>query len=300
MKINLISVDNGVGLTQDVNLVREILKPHQCKFINVKGVSHEKADINIFFEILNEKFYPLASKNLFFPNPEWFYFAKKLKDIDLVLCKTRDTERIFNKLGCATIYTSFTSRDLLKEMPKQRQYIHLAGKSSNKGTPAVFQAWNSHPLPMLIFCKADKFDQYEKHSENITTLWGRMTEPDLIRLMNTTAFHVCPSEYEGFGHYIWEAKSTGGIVITTKAEPMSDFVREGVDGFTVDYDRRSHQSLGTLYFVSPKALQKVIERTEALTDQQILDMGKQSRLMWEDNDKFFKNILKLIINEIAK
>jgi glycosyltransferase involved in cell wall biosynthesis len=301
MKINLISHDNGVGLTQDVAICKRLLSGHECKFVEIKSNQvPEKADINIFFELLNDKFYPFAKYNLFFPNPEWFWSVKMLKGLNLVLCKTRDAENIFTKLGCQTVYTSYTSRDMRDKTPKVRQYIHLAGKSSNKGTNAVFQTWNGRDLPDLIFCKADKYDQFKKHTDNIKPVWGRMKEEDLKYLMNSSLFHVCPSEYEGFGHYIWEAKSTGGIVITTNGAPMSDFVRDSIDGFTVKSDRRSSQSLGILHHVSVKGLEETIRKTMILTESELSEMSRQSRAMWEDNDRYFKQIFKLVIDEIVK
>jgi hypothetical protein len=42
-------------------------------------------------------------------------------------------------------------------------------------------------------------------------------------MMNRHRFHIMPSKYEGFGHYIHEAIGCGGIVLTTDARPMNEF-----------------------------------------------------------------------------
>lgn len=298
MKINLISVDNGVGLTQDVNLCREILKEHTCKFFDVHINRIEKADINIFFEIPNSSLYPFAKYNLFFPNPEWFWFAKQLKGIDIVLCKTRDAERLFSRLGCQTVYTSFTSRDMYEDHPKLKQYLHLVGKSANKGTKEVFTAWNGSALPNLVLAMTKDFQAYTDHSDNILTIFERQPDEQIKMLLNSSAFHVCTSDYEGFGHYIWEAKSTGGIVITTNGEPMSDFVRDGIDGFLVSVGRRSRQQMATLCHIWPDSLKEVVKKTMALTDEQLNLMAVASRQSWEQNDAYFRDIFVKIIDSL--
>lgn len=298
MKINLISVDNGVGLTQDINICKDILHSHKhkCTFHDVKAVNTpHKADINIFFEILNHKFYHKAAINLFFPNPEWFWFKNELNDIDLVLCKTRDAQNIFNRLGCRTIYTSFTSRDMQAHVRKERKYLHLAGQSMNKGTKQVVATW-TQDMPELMLCST-KYT-YNIKGKNIAPIFDRLSENDLTYLMNEAAFHLCPSDYEGFGHYIWEAKSCGGIVLTTNAEPMSDFVQDGKDGFLIPYRKMTRQQMAVLKHITSDGLLETIKRTEQLTDGQIREMSQASRRSWEENDRFFRKIFIEIINNV--
>jgi glycosyltransferase involved in cell wall biosynthesis len=293
MIINLISVDNGVGLTQDMAIVKDILKGHRCTFHDVRAkYPPKKADINIFFEIINSKFYHKARINLFFPNPEWFWFNSQLKGIDLVLCKTIDAQRIFNNFGCRTLYTSFTSRDMKAETLNYRSYLHLAGQSTNKGTKEVIEAWGEN-MPPLTLCSTKK--QWPE-TDNVTPIFSRMEENELTFLMNSTTFHLCPSDYEGFGHYLWEAKSCGAIVITTDAEPMNHFVTDGVDGFLVPVERTSKQQAVVLKHISPEGLRVVVKRTEGLTEDQIVRMCTASRKAWEYNDKFFKRIFTVLIN----
>lgn len=300
MKINLITVDNGVGLTQDVRVVKSILKDHDCRFIDIEKGPPETADVNIFFEIIHKRFYPYAGVNLFFPNPEWFWFRGYLKGLDLVLCKTRDAERIFKQLGCNTVYTSFTSEDRRRKAEKQRKYLHLAGQSQNKGTMEVFRAWNNQPLPELVFCKTKAWEIYANHSKNITGVFTRMPDKVLLNLLNACYFHICTSDYEGFGHYIWEAKSCGGIVITTDGEPMSDFVHNGIDGFTVQVARYGRQQLAETKRISVEKLREVVHYTANLTDGELEGMSRASRQAWEENDRFFKTIFRNIILEVYK
>ena len=45
--------------------------------------------------------------------------------------------------------------------------------------------------------------------------------------------YVCPSSTEGYGHYLNEGRSAGGIIITTDAAPMNELVSNGDNGLLV-------------------------------------------------------------------
>ena len=300
MKINLISNDNGVGLSRDMRIVKALLSNHKCTLIDLlERKEPEPADINIFFEILNNRYYKYANYNLFFPNPEWFDYPALLNGIDLIMCKTLDCLRIFSKLSNKCVYTSFTSQDNYIDYPSEdeRVYIHTAGQSKAKGTDTVFKSWKLD-YPKLIFSKLNDFKAYQVANENIYTYFQRMPQEILTELQNKCTFHLCPSEYEGFGHYIWEAKSCGGIVITTDAPPMDAMVTDGVDGFLCPTYMSRKSRFGRLHTIDQKGFQQVIERTFDLTDKEIAAMRKASRKAWELNDLFFKQTFTEIINTI--
>lgn len=46
----------------------------------------------------------------------------------------------------------------------------------------------------------------------------------LSHLQQSTPLHVCPSEREGFGHYINEARAAGAVVIAPDHPPMNELV----------------------------------------------------------------------------
>jgi hypothetical protein len=300
MRINLLSHDNGVGLTQDVKIVKSILKGHRCTFYDLRYAEPVKADLNIHFEHIGNHWAKFAKTNLFFPNPEWFEWPQMLKDIDLTLCKTKDCQRIFDAIGLSpTVYTSFTSEDRnTGQREEKRVYLHTAGQSETKGTFTVFNAWKKS-YPDLILTKLRNHRMFNRKQDNIFTVFERINLEVLQELQNKCTFHVCPSEYEGFGHYIWEAKSCGGIVITTGTAPMSEMVTEE-DGFLVTPSGRSRRyNYGRLHYIEEKALQEVIEKTMTLTDKQVNQMRLKSRANWEKNDTFFKDTFTKIVNQYA-
>jgi len=303
MKINLLSHDNGVGLTQDIRIVRSILAPrHEVVFTDLRHGNHNKADVNIFFEILDGKHYDYAKVNLFFPNPEWFWWPKQLSGIDIVLAKTHDAVKIFENISTGyqpkVVYTSFTSEDRYDpDVPRERAYLHAAGQSETKGTQTVFNAWKPE-YPRMVFTKLKAYQQYTSHHRNIITCFDRMPLDILKAIQNKCAFHICTSEYEGFGHYIWEAKSCGGIVITTDGAPMKEMVTDGVDGWLVDAPIKRKMNFARCSIVGLSSLQEVIEKTIAMTDTEVEVMRAQSRRRWEDNDAMFRAKLNEIINSL--
>lgn len=303
MIINLISHDNGVGLTQDVAIVRDVLRGHQCQFVEIKKQwatgTWPRANINIFFELLDPRLVHAAPVNIFFPNPEWFWFRKELGKIDLVCAKTRDAERIFNKLGRQTVYTSFTSRDMFLDgyEDKQQAFIHLAGQSNTKGTPAVWDAWQRRgDWPQLYFFKSKGAENYinRQAGKNMTPCFVRVNEDIIRSALNYCQFHLCPSAYEGFGHYIWEAKSCGGIILTTDGEPMRDFITPQ-SGLLVPTARHGRQQMAQTCHVSPQGLAKAVDRAIALSGEERAAMALKSREEWEENDRYFRTILSKII-----
>jgi glycosyltransferase involved in cell wall biosynthesis len=297
MKINLLSHDNGVGLTQDVRIVKSILdKEHEVHFTDLRNGRFMKADINIFFEILDGRHYDNAKWNLFFPNPEWFWWPKMLLGIDLVLCKTKDAVKIYKRLKCETVYTSFTSEDRnLNITEKDESFLHTAGQSETKGTQTVFNAWKPE-YPRLVFTKLKNYSQFAGKQKNIMKCFERMPFEVLRNIQNKCRYHVCTSEYEGFGHYIWEAKSCGGIVITTDGAPMNEMVTDGVDGFLVRTYKEKKMNFAQLKLIDSEALQEVIERTMNMSQDEKLFMQTESRLAWEKNDRYFRETLTKVIN----
>ena len=61
--------------------------------------------------------------------------------------------------------------------------------------------------------------QFEKNRANID-FRTKVTEEELVRLMNSHKFHICPSPYEGFGHSIHEGAGCGAYVIVMAAPPF--------------------------------------------------------------------------------
>lgn len=138
LKINLVAWDNGVGLTTDCAILKEVLEGmgHKTRFFNIlQNEPIPKADINIFIEQMRIEWLARATKNWFIPNPEWYKDPTSyLSFFDLILCRTKENERIFKKIGSKTYYTGFASFDKYDPSVTKNyaKCLHLAGAATQK------------------------------------------------------------------------------------------------------------------------------------------------------------------------
>lgn len=290
-KINIVSNRNGVGLSQDIEILEtELLKlGHQVAFIEDADLSSiQKADINILIQPLNLLSLPYAEKNYLIPNPEWCYFTPaEIALFDLILCKTREGERIFKSLNSNTIFMGFTCKDrydpVIAKNPKKA--FHLAGKSIQKGTDQLVRTWLQNPQwPELILVK-NKSYAYPSAS-NISYLYGYLPFDQLKALQNSCGLHLCTSETEGFGCYLMEGLSCGAVVVTTDAPPMNEFVKD--KRCLVGVERTAPMQLATNYYVDPKKLDKTITGLFSLSEDELTAIGMQNREFYLENDRKFK------------
>src|SRR6185295_13835563 len=103
---------------------------------------------------------------------------------------------------------------------------------------------------------------------NIRHLIDYLDDAQLKRLQNAHRFHLCPSETEGFGHYLVEAMGIGAVTLTLDAPPMNEMITPE-RGLRVPTARTGAQNLATTYFYDEAAMQAAIERALALDDAQL-------------------------------
>lgn len=323
--VNIISVDNQHGLTRCSSILAQVLR--QAGFrVSVFKVGHPSLehkihrittylerfssnifrkkppyDINIFIQDIIPAWLPYARVNCLLPMPEWFTekSCSLLPQIDYILCCTKMTQDIFNKLGCKTEFTSFTSVDQLNtNYPKDyNQFFHLAGSNaSQKGTKTLIEVWLRHPeWPRLtIRQQAKPFHTEAQNIQYITTF----LEPEiLVQYQNSSGVHLCPSEVEGFGHYIVEAMTTKAVVITTDAPPMNELITPE-RGRLAYYDRIEPLRLGTKYSVSPQSLEQKIEEVLAMDEATKKQLGENAREWYLQNDQFFRHKIVEVLSNL--
>ncbi len=313
--VNIISVDNQHGLTRCSSILAQVLLKAGFR-VSVFKVGHPSLghkihrittyferftsnilrnrppyDINIFIQDIIPNWFPYARVNCLLPMPEWFSESSLslLPQIDYVLCCTKLTQEIFNKLGCQAEFTSFTSLDQLnqKYTKDYDQFFHLAGSNAaQKGTKTLIEVWLRHPgWPRLTIRQQAK--SFHTKAENIEYI-TEFLEPDiLVQYQNSCGVHLCPSEVEGFGHYIVEAMTTKAVVITTDAPPMNELISPN-HGRLANYDRTETLRLGTKYSVSPQSLEQTIEEVLAMDYASKKQLGEKAREWYLENDGFFR------------
>lgn len=299
LRVNLFCFSNGVGLQTDKEVLQEALQRLGCSVECIEyGMKPKKckADINIFFEHpLSDKF-SFAERNWLIPNPEWYtQDLSLLKKIDLILCKTRESERIFRKMGLSVYYLGFTSPDCRLEGIEKDfgRFFHLGGRSDQKGTSALLKLWMSKlDYPHLTIVKHRM--EWMVCRRNIQSISQYVPKADLRMIQNQCGIHLCLSETEGFGHYMMEAMSAGCIVLTTNAPPMNEFISD--QRCLIPFDRTSPQRLGINYYVDTSALKNQIDSLLQLSKEELRLIGEHNRAIYERKTSEFYERLDCLMD----
>lgn len=310
--VHLLGFDNGVGLTRDLRLLDETLRAlgYPVEFTNTRrrggipgllqrwrGRRHAarlarrhrrglppRYDFVLMEEHIAPAFLDDAPRRVLLPHPEWFLprDLEALNRIDLVLTKTREAERIFAARGCRAVCIGFTSDDRRDaSVPRERAFFHLAGSSRTKNTEPLLALWRRHPeWPRLTVVQHPGEVKSNASAPNIDHRVGYLDEAELKRLQNAHRFHLCPSETEGFGHYIVEAMSVGAVVITMDAPPMNEMITPE-RGVLVPYSRTGTQHLATTYFFDDAAMESAVRKALDLDAARCDALGAAARAWYE-------------------
>ncbi|MDQ3057091.1 MAG: glycosyltransferase [Pseudomonadota bacterium] len=325
--LNLIVWDNGVGLSRDLRLLADALrragfdvhlspigrgklrKWFRPLWMRGKLLSQRlrdggasRFDANIMLEHIRPEDMPAARLNFFIPNPEWCLptDVALLECVDAVLTKTRHAEAIFAARGCRVAPIGFTSEDQHDPaVPRERTFFHLAGRSKNKGTQQLIDLWLRHPgWPLLTVVQSPREAKViTPPVDNIDHRVDYIDDAELLRLQNGNWFHLCPSETEGFGHYLVEAMSVGAVTITTDAPPMNEMISAD-RGVLVNPARTETQFLASTYYFDDAALEAAVERVLSLVDGELAALGSRAREWFLQNDHGFSDRLKQAITPL--
>ena len=112
-------------------------------------------------------------------------------------------------------------------------------------------------------------------------------------LLNACIIHLCPSMYEGFGHYINEARSTGAVILTTDRPPMNEFITD--KRFLVEGQRARVHNLVPLFKVNTIDLSNKIQAVFNMDFEELEQIGIENRKKYLQLDTFFKDkLLKFV------
>lgn len=326
-RVNIIAWDNGVGLSRDMGMLanalmqtghqvtltalgrgglRKLLRPFKRKtqlfWQRITCGAEARYDINLMLEHIRPEYFPFARHQVLMPNPEWFLPSDRevLSSIDLVLAKTQHAEAIFSALGVKTIYSGFTSPSCFDDsVPRRSEFFHLAGRSSNKGTAALLALWQKHPeWPKLCVLQNPRSANRSASLANVDHRIAYLDDAIVRELQNAHTYHLCPSETEGFGHYLVEAMSVGAVTITLNAPPMNELV-DAQRGLLLPYAHTSVQHLATTYYFDEQAMTAAIERALHLSIEECHAIGRQARAWHADNDSAFRQRIAAAIATLA-
>lgn len=307
MKINIISYDNGYGLTTDIkklkNLLLQVNKQADIKIYNFYDYRCRQADLNIYLEIVNNLLLKFAKYNILIPNQEWYYhyWVPYLENFDMVLTKTKYAYDIFKDIKEVKEiqYLGWTSQDKFDSSVYNfnRRCLHLCGRSIYKQTQRIINEWKSEYVPLTIVYSPKDVKLKLKQKNNITYINQKLNNKQLQDCLNTHSIHLCCSETEGFGHYLNEAKSCQALVITTDAPPMNELI-DDENGLKIKYISRNplNKTLGDKFEFDKNDFHRVISSLNDIPESKILEKGVLARKSYLDMEAKFITNLKCVFD----
>ncbi len=295
-KVNIFSINNGRGLEADRIILKSALELFGCEVIdkeyyNLIQDDEPRVDVNIFINTIFPQFFSCAKFNWFIPNPECYWQDPNLlENVDLILARTIEVEKIFQPLVKKIYFLGFSSYDCYRDDILKNSYscLHLAGGSNRKGSHSVEEAWlNKEKMPPITVIG------YKMFNEDMCLL-QRVPTDKLRYFQNSLGIHVCPSEVEGYGHYIMEAMSAKAVVITTNAAPMNEFIQD--PRCLVAYYKKFPCALGIRYFVEPEKLMEIVQNIILLSEEELREIGDKNRDVYlKKTEEFYTNLENLLI-----
>lgn len=281
MKVLLISnLREKKGLFKDALVLSKLIEELGHNPISVDfrdEISVEGIDLAIHLEVVRQDLFDELQRNWWIPNPEWASSDKMavIGKFEQVLCKTQDAFRIFSEYANNTVLTGFTCEDKLDErVPREKIFFHAHRGSIVKGTEVIRQAQTKIAFPIIF---AEDFD-----------------DATLKNWQNRCLFHLCPSEYEGWGHSLHEALSVGAVVVSSDTPPMSDM--KGLARL-VKTDPNGSICLANLGKPRVDSLVEAIEWCQKLTDSEIAELSLKARQTYEEKTEDFKRVFSELISK---
>ena len=317
-QINL-AFGSSTGLKQDAKIIANIVKAH---FPNIKirefdGTKHKLMNGLILLEkllctlVLQKKqmtfhieevykevaFY--SAYNALFPNQEWLRSGTQAAITEKIhiFCKTHYAVEQLQKRWPHCEFTGFTSIDYFSPAARKdfSMFLHVAGKSEQKGTLPLLKAWHKNPQWPQLFVVSRQPEHASFSGNNVKVISEFLPQKELILLMNRCGIHLCPSEAEGFGHSINEALSTGSVIAVTDAAPMNEF---GDEPFLFNVSERASRYMSSLNRCSVNDIENTIERILAADYHVLETMGSRNRTRYLATKKSFENRLINKLKEV--
>lgn len=308
--IRIVARANAVGIGRDVALLRGAIAAERAapSFSHDQSVGlargllarRDAGECILFLERVGTRWLRRAGRYLLIPNQEWYPRRRVplLARIDHVLCKTQHAREIFATLHPSVHFLGFTSADQgdPSAAPDYGRFLHVAGGSGLKGTAAVLAVWARHPeWPALTVVRhAGAGERPVPVPPNVEMISRYLAPEELRGVQNACGVHLCPSESEGWGHYIAEAMACRAVPVVTDAPPMNELVAPE-RGVRVPWTRSEPRRLGVRFHVDRDALEGAVARLIGMSDAEKAAMGAAGRTWFEDNDRAFRARLDALL-----
>lgn len=243
-----------------------------------------------------------------------------------------------HQLGFSVLYAKHTSADVLDPSTLASRdwttFLHLSGpRGEHKNTKIVVRAWARHPeWPRLVLRVMDRElcrwvqrnygsnedakigrnahkDEVGRGSHpwtlrNVDFECGALSARDKSALQNRIGLHLVPSETEGFGHSLNEARSVAALALTADAAPMNELVDERSGVLVGTRSSWWWQSHGDLFVpvaqVDESAIEVGVERILLLPVEERARMGRRARARFLEDRAYFLNAMAALEQSLCQ
>lgn len=214
MAIVIFVYNNNVGILTDALLLKDLLYKYISKDIDIIYINNPNIELNKKYDIaiwIQNPLYHLLNKfdkNIFYINEEWCKEEDliQLHKFNYVICKNKFIVPYLEKYSDNIVYLPFISKNIYKPHVKRiNEFIHFNGKSIQKNYELI-RKYNN-----ILSINSNNIDY--KFNKNDNIIKDYLPEQKLYWLLNHYNIHVCTSLYESWGHYLFEALSTGNEII---------------------------------------------------------------------------------------
>jgi len=295
----------GSGLAVDYRILRADLEAFGCEVLpplalpapETPSVQRGDFDLLIALEGLVPRYVECAPRVWFVPNLECWHGTNSalLARCERIVCKTKNAvSRLWDEQAPEkTTYLGFRSEDRRDpDVVRERAFLHVAGGSDFKGTAAVLDAWESlGGLPLTVVGESGSGQWSPRDVPGVS--YVRHYTPEAHRAaQNRHLFHLCPSEYEGWGHTLHEALSVGAITLAQNHPPADEF--KGVS-LLVPPRRFRRAGRAHLAVPDPAAIAEGVRRLWALSEPEIESRRAAARSAFEAESASYRERLGALI-----
>ena len=244
---------NGSGDGKDGELLFDCIKERydvimqDCQNANEKKYENgrflydfkqpESIDLGIFNNVHGRPDH--IKKKILILNEEWLYY-NDLEDLknsknyyNYVVVKSEYSKKLLSPYHKNVIVLPFWSIDRYKPTKIKNETFHFAGRSIQKGTEMLV---NDPDITVL-----DSTNRFAKFAKcNYINYY--VSDEHLNEMLNSYNLHLCPSLYEGHGHYMYESLSCGKSILCSKIPVWEELIDPDMVNFInvkeVDFDDR--------------------------------------------------------------
>ncbi|KAF1331414.1 hypothetical protein FI667_g4304, partial [Globisporangium splendens] len=330
--INLVTPSESPGVLLDFELYLNALPSSRPIHSSQKErVTMPPSVIDIYLERhpVDKKYYPHfqfpQDKAIWMMQNVEFFDRHELKNptVGVMIVKNRiGLKKVLeyrhrHQLSYSVFYTKHTSADVYQpEIERDwTSFLHLAGWSPFKNTRVILVAWSKHPeWPKLVLrvIKADICqwieDTFGKEDEwrlaNVDYKCGSEPLDMKNELQNRIGLHLCPSETEGFGHYINEARSVGALILTSNAAPMNELVDEKSGVLVGKPHEWWWQTKGDLFMplaqVDIEDIEQGVEQILLMSIEERQRMGRRARSKFLEDRTYYLNAMTALEESLCQ